>query len=207
LHKLNTQTKMFFSIEGPIAAGKSTILKALSKRGCKVYPEPTHLWNPWLEEFYKTELNAESAIILQKKIIGSLEERNTQMMREMRRGDIVVQERSLNSSLNVFTKNNAETFPHPGWNEVKVLAREKYEALEKGKMISIHLNVPFETIIERSKKRNDPDSNASSLYMRQIHDKSEEFAKGGDCVVYCEQGDAELICTLIFNQIKLFLMK
>ena len=95
------------SIEGAIGVEKSTVLQLLMSL-FPVFLEPIDEWRESLEKFYATgEKNG--SIELQYKIIESLQMRHESM--KSCKKSIVLMERSLLSSLEVFTKYNSSAFP------------------------------------------------------------------------------------------------
>ena len=69
------------------------------------------------------------SIELQYKIIESLQMRHESM--KSCKKSIVLMERSLLSSLKVFTKNNSSAFPHPEWEKVESLTRKLISEYEQ----------------------------------------------------------------------------
>ena len=60
-------------IEGPIAAGKSSLLLELEARGFAVFPEPVEVWEPWLAAFYSRNTPPEGLVLgLQLRVLMSL---------------------------------------------------------------------------------------------------------------------------------------
>ena len=94
---------MLFTIEGPIACGKSTVLRGLAAKGIYVFPEPTATWKPWLEEYYASS-TPEAALILQRRILASLIFRHHLIAEVWDRfpNGIFVMERSLFSAASLF---------------------------------------------------------------------------------------------------------
>ena len=164
---------MLFSIEGPIACGKSTVLRGLAAKGIYVFPEPTATWKPWLEEYYASS-TPEAALILQRRILASLIFRHHLIaeVRDRFPNGVFVMERSLFSAASLFAEVNSRLRPHPGWEGVKEQIIRGFEEFERGKVIAIALRLPFEETVRRSLARGNPDINASIDYMYAIHVRS-----------------------------------
>ena len=164
---------MLFSIEGPIACGKTTVLRGLATRGIHVFPEPTATWKPWLEEYYAGS-TPEAALILQRRILASLILRHHLIaeFQDHYPNGIFVMERSLFSAVSLFAEVNSRLRPHPAWKGVKEQIIRAFEEYERGKVIALALRLPFEETIRRSLARGNPDINASIDYMSAIHVRS-----------------------------------
>ena len=190
---------MLFSIEGPIACGKSTVLRGLAAKGIYVFPEPTATWKPWLEEYYASS-TPEAALILQRRILASLIFRHHLIaeVRDRFPNGIFVMERSLFSAVSLFAEVNSRLRPHPGWEGVKEQIIRGFEEFERGKVIAIALRLPFEETVRRSLARGDPDINASIDYMYAIHVRSSVLETSGQqMVVNCRGASPEQVLNTV----------
>ena len=175
--------KRQISIEGAIGVGKSTVLQLLMH----LFPfflEPIDEWRVPLEKFYATGQKNVGSIELQYKIIDSLQRRHESM--KSCKKPIVLMERSLLSSLEVFTKNNSSAYPHPEWEKVESLTRKLISEYEQNDVHYIALNAAFDTILHRSIARGGPEIDANKNYLRSIYDNSIIFENKCNYIIRCE---------------------
>ena len=149
-----------------------------------VFLEPIDEWRESLEKFYATGEKNVGSIELQYKIIESLQMRHESM--KSCKKSIVLMERSLLSSLEVFTKNNSSAFPHPEWEKVESLTRKLISEYEQNDVHYIALNAAFDTILHRSIARGGPEIDANKNYLRSIYDNSIIFENKCNYIIRCE---------------------
>ena len=176
-------TMKIISIEGAIGVGKSTVLQLLMHL-FPVFLEPIDEWRVPLEKFYATEEKNDASIQLQYKIIETLQMRHESM--KSCKKPIVLMERSLLSSLEVFTKNNSSAFPHPEWEKVESLTRKLISEYEQNDVHYIALNAAFDTILHRSIARGGPEIDANKNYLRSIYDNSIIFENKCNYIIRCD---------------------
>ena len=155
------------SIVGAIGVGKSTVMQLLMHL-FPVFLEPIDEWRESLEKFYATEEKTAASIELQYKIIETLQMRHESM--KLCKNAIVLMERSLLSSLEVFIKNNSSAFPHPEWEKVKSLTCKLISEYEQNDVHYIALN-----------------ANANKNYLRSIYDNSIMFENKCNYIIRCEK--------------------
>ena len=153
------------SIEGAIGVGKSTVLQLLMSL-FPVFLEPIDEWKESLEKFYASGEKNVGSIELQYKIIESLRMHHESM--KSCKKSIVLMERSLLSSLEVFTKNNSSAFPHPEWEKVESLTRKLISEYEQNDVHYIALNAAFDTILNRAIDRGGPEIVAKNITYAQF---------------------------------------
>ena len=137
-----------------------------------------------LEKFYATEEKTAASIELQYKIIETLQMRHESM--KSCKNSIVLMERSLLSSLEVFTKHNSSAFHHPEWEKVKSLTCKLISEYEQNDVHYIALNAAFDTILHRSIARGGPEKDANKNYLRSIYDNSIIFENKCNYIIRCE---------------------
>jgi len=185
--------RKLFSIEGPIAVGKSTLLHKLSGRLYRVYQEPVDLWEDQLLRFYK-ERTPEVAIQTQRFITTTMEDRHKLIRHHMdlgpsstpMRSPFPIMERSVLAGQEVFAKVSSQTFPHPDWEDVEEEMKAVVDEYEGNVVVRIALHVDFETTMVRSLVRQAPDADAHRSYLKKIYDASVNFESICTHVVQCE---------------------
>lgn len=104
----------YFSLEGGVAAGKTTLLKCVEERGLipnlVILFEPLDLWQNaggynLLQRFYEAEDKGGVTFLLQSYVTLTMVERHLQARRLLQAGKIVLLERSISSTL-VFLEEN-----------------------------------------------------------------------------------------------------
>lgn len=175
-------TNIVFSLEGPIGVGKSTVLKALEKKGYKIYPEPTHLWENELECFYKSQKDGDTkdstraALNLQYKVIETLDDRYAEIDSINFYDRPVIVERSMLAGWHIFVEINHKLHPHPSeWMAISKSYLDSCKMYEENlTRISLHHD-NVETLIARTKNREGVDEDADEDYLRKVYDESLQF--------------------------------
>ena len=86
------------AIEGGIGAGKTTLVRNLAELGYHVAEEDVHAFQNELEEFYRRPCRA-TALALQLKVLTTIEKTIEEELKSLGAGEILVVERSPQSSL------------------------------------------------------------------------------------------------------------
>ena len=114
------------------------------------------------------------------------------------KNSIVLMERSLLSSLEVFTKNNSSAFPHPEWKKAESLTRKLMSEYEQNDVYYIALNANFDTILHRAIARGRPEIVANKNYLRAIYDNSIIFEDKCNYIIRCEnKSPADIVNEII----------
>lgn len=181
-----------FSLEGPIGVGKSTILSALGRRGCKIYPEPVATWKPALDRFYQcqvagTEADAtEAAISLQSCVVESLDDRHREIESINFERRAVVMERSCLAALSIFVDINENR--HPNSTQWQLIRRSLWDSCRMYetdlKRIALHHD-SVETVIARTLNREGSDFISDTNYLKDVYIASNAFEEDCDIVVNC----------------------
>ena len=202
-----------FSLEGPIAIGKSSILDALRNRGCVIFPEPVETWKPALDRFYQEQAEGriddaiQAAVDLQFRVIESLEERHYDILTTDFGDTPVVMERSLLAALSVFTSINAEDYPNPHqWEKVRHSLWDGCEMYESElHRIALHHD-DVNVLIERTRNRQGSDHIADINYLKKVYEKSTEFEDDCNLIVNVTNKEVNDIADEIKREIDEFLI-
>lgn len=137
------------AIEGNVGAGKSTLLRCLAKMGFVVYEENIDTWRSLLELFYDNPKRW--SFTLQAAILADLVTQHEAAMSQKK--TVVFFERSPCSSM-IFAK-LARRSKYMSEVEFSTYMR-LYEKLAWTADVTIHVDTPPETCMERIKKRARP---------------------------------------------------
>ena len=87
----------FWSIDGSIGSGKSTVIEKLNKRlGLKIAEEPVHEWGEWLEKYYQDK-NRWGFSFQMKVILGQ-----AKVLSNLTENEFIIMERSPQTVYHVF---------------------------------------------------------------------------------------------------------
>jgi deoxyadenosine/deoxycytidine kinase len=160
-------------IDGLIGSGKSTLLNNLTVFGIPKFQEPVNKFT-LLKDFYNSpNLHA---FALQKQVI--------EVLKNSYQGDLIITERCINTSLNVF----AQLLYKQGYLSQSEL-RNLYESEEKyNHDLYIFLKVSPEEAITRIKKRGrESEQNISYEYIKELYYQYEDYIatlKSRGCMVF-----------------------
>ena len=158
----------FWSIDGSIGSGKSTVINKLSNRlNLKVAEEPIHEWTDWLDNYYKD--NKRWGFSFQMKVILG----QAKILSETISEDSLIMERSPQTVYHVFASIlKDKDIIHPIEYE---LINEFIEYNTKP-VNTIYLRCSPDICMERIKSRGRESEQSIDIdYLSQLHDKYENM--------------------------------
>lgn len=194
-----------FSLEGNIAAGKSTLIKKLKTELLNVnqlpvvyLSEPVKLWEDIgiLEHFYKDK--ERYSFTFQITVMTTLKEQ-LDRIREQYDNCILITERSIFTTMEVFAQ---LLFDEGKLSNLEyAVLKVMYDNITKGMQLSgiIYLNTPTNECYDRFVKRARPGEAIELDYLVQLETYYLEFIKTQNSFI-CEDGNVRNIRNFLFDR-------
>lgn len=178
----------FWSIDGSIGSGKSTVISKIQNRlGMNVAQEPVEEWTDWLENYYTDKkrwgFSFQMKVILGQAIILSKLEKN----------EFIAMERSPQTVYHVFASILKD---ESVISDLEFDLIDEFIKFNTKKVNTIYLRCPPEVCLDRIKKRGrESEQNIDIDYLNKLHCKYENMPN--NYVIDSTQPEEE-----IYNQIK-----